>query len=319
MTVALITHDTCIRHDTGWGHPETSDRLKTVLAVLTEDAFPSLLRVDAPLATEDQLAAVHGRSYVEKILALDIAPGELRAIDPDTILSDASVEAALRGAGGAIMGVDLVVEGSAQSAFVAARPPGHHAERARAMGFCLFNNVAIAAQHARSKWGLKRIAVADFDVHHGNGTQQAFWDDPDLFFASSHQSPCYPGTGERHERGAANNIANAPLPPGTGSAGFRQAWRDDLLCALDAFAPELLIVSAGFDAHRRDPLANLLLDTDDYVWITRELVRLAQQHAEGRIISVLEGGYDLPALAEAVSGHIRELEAAGRGPSHSNA
>jgi acetoin utilization deacetylase AcuC-like enzyme len=200
--------------------------------------------------------------------------------------------------------------GEAEAGFAAVRPPGHHAEPARGMGFCLFNNVAVAALHARTRWGLQRVAVADFDVHHGNGTQAAFWDDPSLFFASSHQSPFYPGTGSREERGASGNIANAPLASGTGSAGFRQAWRAELLPAIDAFAPELLLISAGFDAHRDDPLAGLLLDEEDYAWLTGELAALARRHARGRAVSLLEGGYDLDALARCAVAHMRALESA---------
>ena len=229
-------------------------------------------------------------------------------LDPDTVFSSGTIDAALRGAGGAIDAVDVVMSGKANSAFVAVRPPGHHAEPAQAMGFCLFNNVAVAAHHARDKWGLKRIAVADFDVHHGNGTQAAFLNDPDLFFASSHQSPCYPDTGRPEERGAANNILNVPLLPGSGSAEFRAAWSDILIPALDTFAPELLILSAGFDAHRDDPLAQLQLGTEDFVWITKELASVASRHCRGRIVSVLEGGYDLPALAESAAAHVAALQ-----------
>jgi len=307
MTTALVTHEACLDHDTGSGHPERVDRLRIVLAALGKERFPDLLREAAPNATREQLCAVHHRSHVERILSIELAPGQQRALDADTVISEGSIEAALRAAGGAIHAVDVVMEGHASSAFVAVRPPGHHAEPDRAMGFCLFNNVAIAAHHARNHWGLKRIAVADFDVHHGNGTQAAFWDDPDLFFASSHQSPCYPGTGSVDERGCADNIANAPLQPGTGSTGFRQAWEGLLLPALDEFAPELLIISAGFDAHREDPLAQLMLETEDYGWITRELLEVAARHAKDRVISCLEGGYDLNALAESVACHVSEL------------
>lgn len=310
MTTALVTHESCLEHDTGPGHPERADRLRAVLAALGEDQFPKLLREQAPKATVAQLERVHDHDYVRQVLSLQVPPGELVALDPDTVVSAGSIEAALHAAGGAILAVDLVMEGRADTAFVAVRPPGHHAEPAGAMGFCLFNNVAVAAQHARERWGLRRIAVADFDVHHGNGTQDAFWNDPELFFASSHQSPFYPGTGARDERGVTGNIANAPLPPGTGGEGFRRAWQGSLLPALDAFAPELLIISAGFDAHRDDPLALLSLDASDYAWITRELVALAGRHAQGRVIASLEGGYDLTALAESATAHVRELEAA---------
>jgi len=307
MTIALVTHRACLDHDTGPGHPERPDRLRAVLAALAEENFPDLLREKAPEATEQQLQAVHEPGYVSQILALEIAPGQRAALDPDTIVSSGSREAALRAAGGATLAVDMVMEGRADTVFVAVRPPGHHAEPGRAMGFCLFNNVAIAAQHARSRWSLQRVAVADFDVHHGNGTQDVFWNDPALFFASSHQSPFYPGSGARHERGVAGNIANAPLAAGAGGTDFRRAWRDDLLPALDAFAPELLIISTGFDAHRTDPLAQLALDAEDYAWITRELVELARRHAKGRVISLLEGGYDLGALAECSAAHVRAL------------
>lgn len=305
--IALVTHEACLDHDTGLGHPERADRLRAVLAALEGESFPGLLREQAPRATVEQLSRVHDGAYVQRILSVQVEPGRRIALDSDTVMSTGSAEAALRAAGGAIHGVDLVMAGQAEAAFVAVRPPGHHAERARAMGFCLFNNVAVAALHARERWGLKRIAVADFDVHHGNGTQAAFWSDPDLFLASSHQSPFYPGTGARHEQGVAGNIANAPLPPGAGSEEFRQAWKAMLLPALDAFAPELLIVSAGFDAHRLDPLAQLQLDTGDYAWITRELVALAGRRSGGRIVSLLEGGYDLQALAESAAAHMREL------------
>lgn len=310
MTVVLVTHEACLVHDTGAHHPERADRLRAAFAALGDQQFPTLLREEAPRAAAEQLGKVHDSDYLRQLLALEVPEAEHVALDPDTILSQGSIEAALRAAGGAIRGVDMVMEGAVDAAFVAVRPPGHHAEPAKGMGFCLFNNVAVAAQHARDRWGLGRIAVADFDVHHGNGTQAAFWDEPDLFFASSHQSPFYPGTGSHTERGASGNIANAPLPSGTGSEGFRRAWREELLPALDRFAPELLLISAGFDAHRDDPLAGLLLDEEDYGWITGELTALARRHAEGRVISLLEGGYDLDALARCVAAHVRALEQA---------
>lgn len=307
MTVALITHQACLAHDTGPGHPERIERLGAVLAALDGADIPGLIREEAPRASSDQLAAVHSRAHVEHLLALEVPPGEHGALDPDTIISAGSIEAALRAAGAVIRGVDLVVAGSAEVAFAAVRPPGHHAEPDRTMGFCLFNSVAVAAQHARSAHGLARIAVADFDVHHGNGTQAAFWDDPTLFFASTHQSPLYPGTGARHERGAWGNIANAPLAPGSGGVEFRAAWSRDLLPAIDAFGPDLLLVSAGFDAHASDPLAQMRLHADDYAWLTRELVSLAHSHCHGRIVSSLEGGYDLAALGECALAHVAAL------------
>ncbi|MBV1917283.1 MAG: histone deacetylase family protein [Sphingomonadaceae bacterium] len=308
MTTALVTHDACLGHDPGPGHPERIGRLSVVLAALDEERFPKLMRENAPRATAEQIGRVHDRGYVEQLLELEVTEGEHLALDADTVLSSGSVEAALRAAGGAIRAVDLVMAGRANAAFAAVRPPGHHAEPARGMGFCLFNNVAIAAQHARDRWGVTRIAVADFDVHHGNGTQAAFWDDDDLFFASSHQSPFYPGTGGAEDSGASGNIVNAPLPSGTGTKEFRDAWQRDLLPAIDEFAPEMLLISAGFDGHARDPLAQFLLETDDFGWLTRELVALATHHCRGRVISLLEGGYDLVALAECAADHVKALE-----------
>lgn len=307
MTLALITHPACLAHDTGPGHPERIERLQAVLAALDEADIAGLFRDEAPSASADQLAAVHDRALVDALLALQVPEGEHAGLDADTVLSSGSVEAAQRAAGAVIRAVDLVVEGIAEAAFAAVRPPGHHAEPDRAMGFCLFNNVAVAARHARDRHGIARIAVADFDVHHGNGTQAAFWDDPALFLASSHQSPLYPGSGARHERGASGNVANAPLDPGSGSKEFRAAWARDLLPAIDAFAPDLLLVSAGFDAHASDPLAQMRLQANDYGWLTRELVTLADRHCGGRIVSTLEGGYDLAALAESVLAHVRAL------------
>jgi acetoin utilization deacetylase AcuC-like enzyme len=310
MATALVTHPACLDHDTGPGHPERADRLRAVLSALDEEAFPDLLREEAPRAAAEQLGAVHEQDYLDLLLSVQVPPGEQLALDPDTVLSSGSIEAALRAAGGAVHAVDLVMGGRADTAFVAVRPPGHHAEPARGMGFCLFNNVAVAAHHARNRHGLKRIAVADFDVHHGNGTQAAFWNDPDLLFASSHQSPFYPGTGGSEERGVAGNIVNAPLPAFTGSREFRDAWQRLLLPAIDAFSPDLLIVSAGFDGHSDDPLAQFRLEGGDYAWLTGELVELARRHCGGRIVSLLEGGYDLSALEQCAIAHVERLEAA---------
>jgi acetoin utilization deacetylase AcuC-like enzyme len=307
MPVALFTHPACLTHDTGPGHPECADRLRVVLRALEEPEFDALLREPAPQATREQLGRVHRPEYVDAVLNVLPATGELAALDADTLMSEGSAEAALRAAGGAVAGVDAVQEGWARAAFVAVRPPGHHAEPARAMGFCLFNNAAVAALHARARWGIRRIAVVDFDVHHGNGTQAMFTADADLFYASSHQHPCYPGTGYPRERGVAGNIVNLQLPPGTDGARFRRAWEQYILPAVAEFAPELLIVSAGFDAHRADPLAELLLETADFAWLTGRLVELADRHCGGRIVSVLEGGYDLAALAASTAAHLREL------------
>jgi acetoin utilization deacetylase AcuC-like enzyme len=228
-------------------------------------------------------------------------------IDADTFMSAGSAEAALRAAGAVIAAVDAVMGGEFRNAFCAVRPPGHHAERDRAMGFCLFNNVAAGALHARAAYGIKRIAVLDFDVHHGNGTQDIFFDDPDLFYASSHQMPLYPGTGFENERGASGNIANRPLPPGSGSAEFQTIWRDGLLPAVEAFGPEFILISAGFDAHRADPLANLNLTAEDFAWITRQVCSIASRLCDGRVVSTLEGGYELDALADSAAAHVRAL------------
>jgi acetoin utilization deacetylase AcuC-like enzyme len=307
VPTALITHPACLEHDNGPYHPECSERLRAVLTALEAPEFADLLRESAPEATVEQLQRVHPANYVEAILAIRPELGESVQLDADTSMSNGSAEAALRAVGAAVAGVDAVMEGWARAVFAAVRPPGHHAEPARPMGFCLFNNAAVAAMHARERWGVRRVAVVDFDVHHGNGTQAMFEQDADLFYGSSHQSPCYPGTGDAWERGAANNIVNAPLRPGDGSAAFRAAWGDIILPDLDRFAPGLLIVSAGFDAHKLDPLAQLRLETADYAWITDELVRVAERHCAGKLVSVLEGGYDLDALAAASAVHVRGL------------
>jgi acetoin utilization deacetylase AcuC-like enzyme len=307
VTTALITHPACLEHDTGPYHPETAERLRAVLAALEAPEFSDLLRESAPMATVEQLSRVHPQTYVEEILSIRPDLGEPVQLDSDTVMSHGSAEAAAHAAGGACMAVDGVMEGWARAAFAAVRPPGHHAEPNRPMGFCLFNNAAVAAMHGRARWGIQRIAVVDFDVHHGNGTQAMFAADPDLFYASTHQSPCYPGTGETWERGVADNIINAPLRPRDGSVAFRNAWSNIILPALDAFSPRLLIISAGFDAHAADPLAQLRLDTSDYAWVTDQLVAVAEKHCGGRLVSVLEGGYDLDALAASVAVHVRRL------------
>jgi acetoin utilization deacetylase AcuC-like enzyme len=307
MPTALITHPACLGHENGEYHPECPDRLRSVLAALEAEEFADLLRESAPHATVEQLTRVHPANYVNAILSIRPAQGEIVQLDADTAMSHGSAEAALRAAGGATAAVDAVMEGWARAAFAAVRPPGHHAEPSRPMGFCLFNNAAVAALHARARWGVQRVAVVDFDVHHGNGTQAMFAADSDLFYASSHQSPCYPGTGDARERGVANNVINAPLRPGSDSAAFRAAWTDTILPELDNFAPGLLVVSAGFDAHKADPLAQLRLETADFAWITQELLRIAATHCGGRIVSTLEGGYDLDALAASAAAHVRTL------------
>ncbi len=308
MTVALFTHEACFDHDTGPWHPESAERLRRVMAALEDEAFATLVRELAPLATEQQLCLVHEPAYVARILKLKPPAGAHVPLDGgDTLVSPGSVEAALRGVGGAVAAVDAVMEGWARAAFVATRPPGHHAERAQAMGFCLFASAAIAARHAMDEWGLERVAVVDFDVHHGNGTQQAAWSVPGFFYASSHQMPCFPGTGPASERGEANNVLNVPLAPGSGSSGFRTAWAEEILPAVAEFAPQLLIVSAGFDAHKADPLAQIALETRDFGWLTAALCDLAGRYCNGRLVSILEGGYDLDALSVSAALHVREL------------
>ena len=307
MTTVLITHTACFDHDTGPYHPECSERLRAVLEALETEEFSDLMREQAPEATVEQLCRVHPLDYVEALLAIRPEFGETVQLDGDTLMSAGSAEAASRAAGAAVLGVDAVMEGWARAAFAAVRPPGHHAEPNRPMGFCLFNNAAVAALHARARWGVQRVAVIDFDVHHGNGTQAMFAPDKDLFYASSHQSPCYPGTGDPWDRGFAGNIVNAPLRPGEGSIAFRAAWERDILPELDRFAPGLLIISAGFDAHKADPLAQLRLETADFGWITDQLVAVAERHCGGRVVSVLEGGYDLDALAASAAAHVRSL------------
>jgi acetoin utilization deacetylase AcuC-like enzyme len=307
VATALITHPACLEHDTGPYHPETSERLRAVLAALETEEFAMLLREAAPMATVEQLSRVHPRDYVEAILAIHPDLGEPVQLDGDTVMSAGSAEAAARAAGGACLAVDAVMEGWARTAFAAVRPPGHHAEPNKPMGFCLFNNAAVAAMHARVRWGIERVAVVDFDVHHGNGTQAMFAADAGLFYASSHQHPCYPGTGEVWERGVAENILNVPLRARDGGPAFRAAWGETIIPALDKFAPGLLIVSAGFDAHVADPLAQLRLETVDYTWITDQLLGVADRHCGGRLASVLEGGYDLNSLAASAAAHVRAL------------
>jgi acetoin utilization deacetylase AcuC-like enzyme len=276
-----------------------------VLAALEAPDFDSVERREAPAAALEDIARVHPRRFAERLLAAVPEAGHA-AIDADTVLSPGSGEAALRAAGAVAAGVDAVVAGEADNAFCAVRPPGHHAEPARAMGFCLFNNAAIGALRARQVHGLARVAVVDFDVHHGNGTQACFYDDASLFYASTHQSPLYPGTGAAQERGV-GNIVNVPLRPMSGSREFRLAFEREILPALDSFRPNLVLISAGFDAHKSDPLAQLMLDEADYTWVTERLIEAARQHAGGRVVSTLEGGYDLAALAASAAAHLRVL------------
>src|SRR5271165_4351635 len=308
MTTFLYTHPACLEHDPGRHHPEGPARLRAVFDALADPEFARLERREAPEAALEDLLRVHPRPHVERLLRAVPKSGHV-GIDADTVLSPASGEAALRAAGAVVAAVDAVVAGKADNAFCAVRPPGHHAEPGRAMGFCLFNNAAIGAVRARKVHGLKRVAVVDFDVHHGNGTQAAFETDENLFYASTHQYPLYPGTGAADETGV-GNIVNVPLRPMSGSGPFRRALSERVLPALDDFRPRLVIISAGFDAHRSDPLAQLMLDESDYVWVTEQLVELAYRHAEGRLVSTLEGGYDLQALGASAAAHVGVLMAA---------
>jgi acetoin utilization deacetylase AcuC-like enzyme len=308
MTTLLLTHPDCLEHDVPAGHPERPDRLRAVLEGLSGGDFEALVCEEAPLADLDMARLAHEAGHIARIEGASPQSGFV-GLDPDTVMSPNSLDAARRAIGAVARATEQVVAGKADNAFCAVRPPGHHAEKARAMGFCLFNNIAIGALHARRNLGLARVAVIDFDVHHGNGTQDIFRDDETLFYGSTHQIPLYPGTGARSEKGV-GNIFNAPLGPGDGGDAFRAAFEETILPALDAFAPELVMVSAGFDAHARDPLANLSLHEEDFAWATQELLALARRHAGGKLVSALEGGYDLQALKASAAAHVGALMAA---------
>ena len=303
MSLRVYTHTACIAHDPGEGHPERPERLGAVIQAL-RDRMPAIDWQEAPRASRGQLLRVHSEALLEAVL--DAGATASVRLDPDTVLSPESPEAALRAAGAGIAAVDAVVSGDVPVAFCAVRPPGHHATAGEAMGFCLFNNVAVAAAHALDQHGLERVAVVDFDVHHGNGTQAIFESEPRVMYLSSHQAPLYPGTGARAERGV-GNLVNLPLPAGTGGRAFREAWSERLLPELDGFKPRLVLVSAGFDAHWRDPLAQFQLDGEDFAWLTAELRAIAARHASGRMVSTLEGGYDLRALQEGCVAHAMAL------------
>jgi acetoin utilization deacetylase AcuC-like enzyme len=309
MTTILFTHSACLDHDPGRMHPESPARLTAVLKAFDANEFEALERREAPLADVEQVARAHSRYFVETVLGSIEADGNI-SFDADTRASPGSGEAALRAVGAVCAAVDAVMAGDAQNAFCAVRPPGHHAEPDRVMGFCLFNNVAAGAAQAQAVHGLKRIAVVDFDVHHGNGTQAKFWDNADLFYASTHQSPLYPGTGERSERGIYDNIVNVPLAPNSGSVDFRKAMTAEILPALHSFRPDFILLSAGFDAHADDPLAGLRFTDDDFEWATTEIANIARDVCQSRVVSTLEGGYDLHALEHCAAAHVRALMAA---------
>ncbi|QKV18898.1 histone deacetylase family protein [Oricola thermophila] len=306
MTTRLYTHEIFLEHEVPPGHPERPDRLRAIAAALDNEVFAGLDRVEAPEGDPATIRYAHPDEYVERVMA-QIPETGIARIDEDTCASPKSYEAALHAIGAANAAVDDVFTGAAANVFVAARPPGHHAEKATAMGFCLFNNAAIAARHAQRKHGAERIAIVDWDVHHGNGIQDIFWDDASVLYCSTHQMPLYPGTGAKDETGAHGTICNAPLSPHDSGDRFREAFRDRILKAVDAFRPDLVIVSAGFDAHHRDPLAELNFVEDDFDWATGKLMDLAGQHCDNRLVSLLEGGYDLKGLAASTAAHVLRL------------
>jgi acetoin utilization deacetylase AcuC-like enzyme len=306
MPTLFITHPACLNHLTPPGHPERPDRLRAIERVFASDKFQGLVRAEAPTAEFDTIALCHPMDYVTALREASPSNG-LVQIDADTSMSPGSFEAALRAAGGGVYAVDEVMAGRVSNAFVATRPPGHHTETARPMGFCLFNNAAIAARHAQKRYGIDRAAVVDFDVHHGNGSQDIFWSDKTVMYCSTHQMPLYPGTGARGERGEHDTVVNAPLSPGDGGAKFREAFESVILPRLRDFRPELIVISAGFDAHQRDPLANLNLVEADFAWATQKIMEVAQASANSRVVSMLEGGYDLEGLSNSAAAHVSAL------------
>jgi acetoin utilization deacetylase AcuC-like enzyme len=306
MSTLLVTHPDCLAHEVPEGHPERPDRLRAIDRALSAEAFLGLVRQEAPLAKESALGLVHPEHHILSIKARTPREGFVD-LDSDTMLSPGTWTAALRSAGGAVQAVDEVMSGRVRNAFVSTRPPGHHAERETAMGFCYFNNAAIAARYAKKVHGIDRVAIVDFDVHHGNGTQDIFWSDPDVMYCSSHEAPLYPGSGSMSERGDYDQIINMPLPPGTRSEAFREAYDLRILPQVRRFAPQLIVISAGFDGHIRDPLANFELQDADFAWVTMHLMEIADRFSGGRVVSVLEGGYDLQGLASGVSAHVLTL------------
>ncbi len=306
LSTLFLHHTSYLDHLTPVGHPERPDRIRAIDRILEHERFQSLERDVAPMGRIVDIARAHPSDYIDMVHTAAPTDGLVR-IDADTTLSPGSWEAVMRGVGGACRAVDEVMERKVTNAFSASRPPGHHAERARAMGFCFFNNAAVAARYAQSAYGAERVAIVDFDVHHGNGTQDIFWNDPTVMYCSTHQMPLYPGSGAANERGDADTIVNAPLAAGDGGAEFREAMDIAILPRLEAFSPDLVIISAGFDAHVRDPLGGLRLVEADFAWATVKLMELADRKCEGRVVSLLEGGYDLEGLARSVAAHVMTL------------
>ncbi|MDV4152985.1 histone deacetylase family protein [Rhizobium brockwellii] len=308
MSTRLYEHPIFLEHVTPAGHPERSDRIRAINVALEHPNFERLERRQAPQANEDAVLLAHPEEHLIAVMReIPEEEGEINQIEADTYASSKSLQAALTGIGGAMAAVDDVFTGRADNVFVAARPPGHHAEKMTAMGFCFFNNAAIAARHAQKTHGAERIAIVDWDVHHGNGTQDIFWDDASVLFCSTHQMPLYPGTGAKDEKGTHNTIVNAPLSPNVGSDHFREAFKSRVLPALDDFRPDLIIISAGFDAHHRDPLAQINLTGEDFDWATGRVLEVADRYAKNRVVSLLEGGYDLEGLAESAGMHILRM------------
>jgi acetoin utilization deacetylase AcuC-like enzyme len=306
MTTLYLHHPASLEHKTPVGHPERPDRIRAIEKALTAERFAALTRVEAPEADTQSVMLAHPEPYVRAIAEAAPLQG-LVQIDADTSMSPGTYEAVMRAVGAAVTSVDQVMTGKAVNAFSAMRPPGHHAERTQAMGFCFFNNAAIAARHAQKAHGAERVAIVDWDVHHGNGSQDIFWSDGSVMYCSTHQMPLYPGTGAPSEHGEYNTIVNAPMRPGDGSEIFRNALEAAILPRLEEFRPDLIVISAGFDAHMRDPLANINLTEADFGWATRKLMEVADRHAGSRIVSLLEGGYDLEGLARSVEAHLDAL------------
>jgi acetoin utilization deacetylase AcuC-like enzyme len=305
LTTLYLHHPIFLEHQAPAGHPERPDRLRAIAEALADERFDGLDRREAPLAEIAVTTMAHENAYIDQVLN-SIPTEGFAHLDADTFLSPRSLIALLHGVGAACLAVDEVISGKVANAFCALRPPGHHAESDRAMGFCIFNNAVIAARQAQKRDDVERVAIIDWDVHHGNGTQEIVWSDPSILYASTHQMPLFPGTGAAEETGV-GNIFNVPLSPGDGSMAFQKAFTREILPAVDAFAPDLIIISAGFDAHHRDPLAAINLDEGDFVWATSELMALATHHCNGRIVSLLEGGYDLQAVSSSVAAHVATL------------